>query len=305
MSNLNLLTTINLIEAQYGQRYLLDRTTILTYINVIQQMAFNKDLNCFLVWDSYITINQKLTFASAGYTSAINGDIGKTVVDGTSGATATLVSFNNTTKIWIVTPISGTILGTEHLTITTGTGAGTLSTAEGYIGPYTVTSATSPIRKILGVTSLTEQQILYPKDLFPWVISSLPGQGIDDYGFFANYVTSFDNDRYQWITGRIDNFNNTFTFLSAPNLTSSLYRMVYYRNPVDIVDEDDTAGNYIIPDRFRYSVVLKCVEALAENAEYGTDPYQVIMPILKQFWSTFMINNGKTPGDNYRSIGFI
>lgn len=304
MTNLNLISTIDLIEQQYGQRYLLERSTILMYINVIQQHAFNKDLDCFLVWDNYLTINKKFTFSSGGYTNAVSGDVGKTVVGTTSTATGTLVSYNNTTKIWIVTPVSGTFLSTEAITITTGTGAGTLSALENYKGPYTISSSTQPIRKILGVTTLTELQFLYPFNNYLPMQSSLVGMGVTDYGWYGNYTTSFDNDRYKWITGRIMNFENTFTFINNPDITANIYRIVYYKNPVDIIDEDDTAGNYIIPDRFRHSLVVTGVEALAENAMYNTDPMQKLQPILERFWATFLIPNGNMAQD-YKSEGFI
>lgn len=68
----------------------------------------------------------RLTFQAGGYTNAVQSDIGKTVTRGTS--TGILVSFDNTNRIWYVSP---TIYGTDTFsatgatTIGSGTGAGT------------------------------------------------------------------------------------------------------------------------------------------------------------------------------------
>ncbi len=63
----------------------------------------------------------QLTFG-ATYTSAVSGDLGKTVVQGAN--TGILLDYNNTAKIWWVRPVTGTIIA-GVTTITTGTGAGT------------------------------------------------------------------------------------------------------------------------------------------------------------------------------------
>ena len=69
----------------------------------------------------YNTAIYTLTFG-ATYTNAVSGDITKTVTDGTH--TATLLAYNNTTKLWQVRAISG-VLSVGAVTITGGTGAGT------------------------------------------------------------------------------------------------------------------------------------------------------------------------------------
>jgi hypothetical protein len=269
-------------------------------MNIIQQQAFDQDLEVFMVWDNYLTITRKFIFASGGYTSAISGDIGKVVVGTDSGATGVLISYNNTTKIWYVQVTSGAFNAAEAITITTGTGAGTTTSTSINL----VYEAPSNCRLVQGVTSLTDQQMLYPKSQWPGYVSSLPGQGVDDYGFFGNYVTSFDNDRYTWITGRINNLTNTFTFLSDPSETANTYRLVYYKNAPEITDEDDDT-NYIIPDINRQSLVMNGIGVLAENALYGGDPIQAMQPLLNMFWASIRGNNGPTPGVNYRSQGFI
>jgi hypothetical protein len=79
-----------------------------------------------LGWD-----NSSATYAGSGilllqfgstYTSAVSGDIGKTVVQGAN--TGTLLAYDNTNKYWWVRPVTGTIIA-GATTITSGTGAGT------------------------------------------------------------------------------------------------------------------------------------------------------------------------------------
>ena len=82
-----------------------------------------------------------LTIQSAGYTSPIASDLGKQVVGGTSGDIGVLVDYfvdeDGSTNIWVVrmnyagapTPTGTEFDASEALTITTGTGAGTLDAA--------------------------------------------------------------------------------------------------------------------------------------------------------------------------------
>jgi hypothetical protein len=80
----------------------------------------------------------QLTFAAGGYTDAVAGDIGTTVTGGTTGDTGRLISYNNTTRKWIIDPTdSGDTFDDDDEAITcTGTGAGTLS-AVGSSAPVT------------------------------------------------------------------------------------------------------------------------------------------------------------------------
>ncbi|MFA7301582.1 MAG: hypothetical protein WC069_04685 [Candidatus Shapirobacteria bacterium] len=71
-----------------------------------------------------------LTLASAGYTNAVAGDIGKVVTGGATGDTGKLLSYNNTTrKWWVRMDDSGDLFdnASEGLTIASGTGAGDMS----------------------------------------------------------------------------------------------------------------------------------------------------------------------------------
>lgn len=81
-------------------------------------------------WDgsTYTDGIRLLTFQASGYTSAIASDIGKVVTDGTD--TGILLDFDNThRKWWVRQDASDDNFPSGFITITSGTGAGTLSTA--------------------------------------------------------------------------------------------------------------------------------------------------------------------------------
>lgn len=71
-----------------------------------------------------------LTLSATGYTNAIAGDVGKTVVGGATGATGILTAYDNGTRVWTISGY-GSFMASEQLSITTGTGAGTLSSTFG------------------------------------------------------------------------------------------------------------------------------------------------------------------------------
>jgi hypothetical protein len=75
----------------------------------------------------------RLTLASAGYTNAVSGDIGKTVQNSGATATGTLLYFDNTSRTWLVRKGTGTFTNSEALTIATGTGAGTTASSNGVL----------------------------------------------------------------------------------------------------------------------------------------------------------------------------
>jgi hypothetical protein len=89
------------------------------------------------------TVIYKLNF-SGTYTNAVTGDIGKTVTNG-SGGTGILLDYDNTAKWWRVRQTASTFANSNALTITSGTGAGTLLASsavqtgeEGWSNAYTV-----------------------------------------------------------------------------------------------------------------------------------------------------------------------
>lgn len=48
---------LSLAQSEYGDRNQITPEQALAFANSIQQMAFNRDLDAFLVWDSYVTVN--------------------------------------------------------------------------------------------------------------------------------------------------------------------------------------------------------------------------------------------------------
>lgn len=66
----------------------------------------------------------EITFQASGYTNAVAGDIGKTVVAGATNGI--LLGYDNTTRRWIVRRGTGTTWS-GAVTITSGTGAGTIT----------------------------------------------------------------------------------------------------------------------------------------------------------------------------------
>ena len=83
--------------------------------------------SCYLklMYETYDATVQILRFQWAGYVPAVSGDVGKTVVGATTGATATLLEFDNVNRYWKIQVTGGTFNATEAISITAGTGAGT------------------------------------------------------------------------------------------------------------------------------------------------------------------------------------
>lgn len=77
----------------------------------------------------YNTVIYKLTLQSSGYVNAVAGDIGKVVHDGGSTHTGTLLAYNNTTRVWWIRAVLSVFADADVLTITSGTGQGTIITS--------------------------------------------------------------------------------------------------------------------------------------------------------------------------------
>jgi len=93
---------------------------------VATEVAAATDNDCNRADQTYFI----LSFASDGYTNAAVGDIGKTVVGTTTSDSGTLLAYNNTTRQWLIEEDADTDDfddSDEGITITTGTGAGTLN----------------------------------------------------------------------------------------------------------------------------------------------------------------------------------
>lgn len=219
---------------------------IVLIMDAVQKLAFDENMKAFQVWDETLTTYDVLTFG-ATYTNAIVGDIGKTVVGTTSGSTGILISYNNTTKEWVVSTTEDFTDG-EAITITTGTGAGTTDAdypQAGYVGPYAF--PTSPaVRKFLGVTTVTDRAMLG--------IDPVYTSDADDYGL---YLDSFMASR-MFKPGRPDEVGLTFTFAESPT-HGTAYRWIYWREApaiAGISTQDD--ANLLIPARYHFNFVQAC-----------------------------------------------
>jgi len=270
-------------------RFKLHPANIIVLMDAAQRMAFDIDLQQFLYWGATLTPKYYLEFLSSGYTNAVVGDVGDTVVGGTSGATGTLDSYDNTTRKWLLATSDDWTDG-EAVTITGGTGAGTLiasSAQTGYKGPYTYPT-TVPVRKLWGVTAETDLRI-FGAD----TTSQYP---MDDFDFVP--LTYDPTKLFQM--GRKDDIGATFTFINEPALPASeiVYRWVYWRNPPTIADTS-TASTFIIPAAYHMNFVNAAIKLaqLSINGE-DVDP-QVIKALYKPWWDTLV--NRYTPMGNARN----
>jgi len=148
-----LLPQIEEVAHEYGQNKC-------TMPVIIQAMAVVGDTNPSVVQEALLgdaikimTDSQpyiQLSFAAGGYTDVLAGDVGRIVTGGVTGDTGRLISYSNITRKWIIAPVnSGDEFDDddEAVTITGGTGAGTLSSAGEDI---VVTSLVDDIRYVSG-----------------------------------------------------------------------------------------------------------------------------------------------------------
>lgn len=257
-------------------RFKLHPANIIVLMDAAQRYAFDNDLQQFQYWGATLSPKYYIEFLSTGYTSAIAGDVGKTVVGTTSGSEGVLVSYDNTTRKWLLTTSEDFTDG-EAITITTGTGAGTLIASgaqTGYVGPYTYPTAV-PVRKLWGVTAETDLRI-YGAD----TTEQYP---MNDFDFIP---AKFDPKKL-FQPGRKNDIDATFTFISEPALPASevVYRWVYWRNPPTISDTS-TASTFVIPAAYHMNFVNAAIKLaqLSINGE-DVDP-QVIRAIYKPWWDT-------------------
>jgi hypothetical protein len=261
---------------------------IVLIMDAVQKLAFDENMKAFQVWDEALTTYDTLTFG-ATYTNAVVGDIGKTVVGTTSGATGVLISYDNTAKEWVISTTEDFADG-EAVTITTGTGAGTTDAdtpQTGYIGPYTF--PTSPaVRKFLGVTSLTEGQIFGTEPIYT--------TDLDDYGIHLNdYMSS-----RVYVGGRPNEIDGAFTFAAAPEHATE-YRWVYWREApsiAGIASGDD--ANLLIPARYHFNFVqacIKCARMTISGESFGRED---IEKDLGPWWNT--LRKTYTPNGKARNL---
>jgi hypothetical protein len=249
-------------------RYKLSPEQVVLIIDATQKLAFDNDSKMFLVWSTF-TPHFNITFSASGYTSAVTGDIGKTVVGATSGATGVLVSYNNTTRVWKVTNTNQIeFTDGEAVTITTGTGAGTVSDFAGYTGPYNAPTS-PPTRKIWGITRETDNRIFGNDEN-------------NDYDFASN---NFDPSTF-FEQAREDNLNRTITLIVEPTV-NAVYRWVYYRDAetiTDILPASDT--KLLIPSRYHLQFINAC-KKMADIVIFGEDlDPQDVKALLGGWWES-------------------
>jgi hypothetical protein len=278
-----------LAQVNRSLRFKLHPDNIIVLIDAAQRYAFDQDLSQFLYWGATLTPKYYIEFLASGYTSAIVGDVGKTVVGGTSGATGTLVSYNNTTRKWLLTT-SSTWTNGEAVTITTGTGAGSLiatAAQTGYVGPYSYPT-TVPVRKLWGVTAEPDTRI-FGSD----TTTQFP---MNDFDF----VPRTYNPKQIFKPARWSDIDGTYTFIDAPALpsTTNSYRWVYWRNPEAITGTSDNS-KVLIPAAYHIhfiNAIIKLAQ-LSINGE-DVDP-KVMEAIFKPWWNT--LNQVYTPMGNRRN----
>ncbi len=251
---------------------------IIVIMDAVQRMAFDYNAQAFLVWTETLTPQFVLTFASGGYTSAIAGDLGKTVVGSSSGATGVLISYDNTAKTWNVTSSNDTAFtDSEAVTITTGTGAGTLDSEDaftGFLGPYDAPTD-PPCRKIWGVTTETDARIFGTSD----DLTQFPMEDFDFQDRNFNPGSLFK-------AGREDNIAKQFTFVQKPALPStSDYRWVYWRDPPTIDGISDET-QLVLPATYHLSFVNACIKLAQMNISGEDVDPKALTAFFQTWWNT-------------------
>lgn len=261
-------------------RFKLHPDQIILIMDAAQRMAFDHNCHAFLVWTESFTPYALLSFTS-GYTNAVTADVGKTVVGGTSGATGLLVSYDNDAETWVVDLTDDAIPfeDGEAVTITTGTGAGTLGATDGegvsgYLGPYAAPTD-PPCRKIWGITTETDGRFFGTDESLR--------TPMDDFDFVGRTF----NPKNVFKPGREDNLNKTFTFAQAPTIGVT-YRWVYWRDAPTISTSDDMADEtkILIPAAFHMNYVNACIK-LAQISLFGEDvDPETIRAFFGPWWDT-------------------
>jgi len=181
----------------FAQKMRISKSDILTYLNIAQKWAFNKDLEAFKKYVTLVTTSPTLDYSFAG------------------------------------------------LAI--------------------------PVRKLIGVTNRTDAQLF----------------GTDESAVTPDYDyglgRDFSDPRTENMPGIIDPFGQTWTFIEDPGTTTTTYRWIYYRNPIDLTGETDNT-NLIIPEQYH----LDLVQATSKICDFFS--YQEsftnkdIEPYFKRFW---------------------
>ena len=251
-------------------RFKLRTEQIIVIIDSVQKLAFDNDMVPFKYWDATQQIYLQIEFASAGYTNAVAGDIGLAVVGGTSGTSGTLISYDNTTRVWVVDAgDDDDYTAGEAITITAGTGAGDLLAADHqsqYRGPYAFPTDV-PVRKMIGMTTYTDPQRFGTEPF------------INDYGF-GKYRY---NERQFYQPATIDIFGKTLTLVNEPGRVDT-YRWVYFRNSETITDITADDDLLLIPDAFHPNFLQACIKQANISTEDGEFTRADIIKYFGDWW---------------------
>ncbi len=276
-------------------RFKLNEAQIILLLNQTHKLACDQDILTFRFWDNFLTTHQEILFDSVGYVNAIAGDIGLAVVGTNSGSTGTLISFDNTERIWVI-ETTEVFEGGEPITITTGTGAGSLITdstfQQGHLGPYDW-PISPPVRSMNGVSNVTDQQIFGQRKDF-----ILPDEGLnisnnsfrlrDDYGIIFDEF----NERNFYLPARIDQFARTLTLINRPGLDETP-RWIYFRQPETITDILTDDSNVLIPETYHMNWVQCLIEAAQVTTKNQVFTREHVEGHFAEWWET--MKEGYTP----------
>jgi hypothetical protein len=249
-------------------RYKLSPEQVILIIDATQKLAFDNDSKMFLVWSTF-TPYFEIVFNSSGYSNAVDGDIGKTIVGADSGATGTVISYNNTTRTVVVNITNGIeFTPDEQATIQTGSGEGTVDTFQGHLGPYSAPTS-PPTRKIWGITRETDNRIFGNDET-------------NDYDFASN---NFDSSTF-FEQAREDNLNRTITLIQRPTM-NAVYRWVYYRDAETITDTLTASDSkLLVPSRYHLQFINAC-KKMADIVIFGEDlDPQDVKALLGGWWES-------------------
>jgi hypothetical protein len=255
-------------------RFKLVPDQIVLIIDSVQKLAFDNDMVPFKYWDATQQIYIEIEFASAGYTDAVVTDIGLPVVGAVSGTTGTLISYDNTTRKWVVDAgDDDDYTAGEAITITGGTGAGDLLAVDhqaNYKGPYAFPTAV-PVRKMIGMTTYQDTRIFGVEVVY--------AHEVYDYGLWLNQF----NERTFYKSARIDPFAKTLTLIDEPGRVDT-YRWVYFRNPETITDLDNDDDKLLIPDAFHMNLIQACISQANVSTEDGESTRATIIKHFGDWW---------------------
>lgn len=283
---------------QNNGRFKLTQAQIVLLIDSVQKLAFDYDMIGFKYWEATQQIYVEICFESAGYTPAISSDIGKSVIGVDSDVFGDLISYDNTTRKWVVN-IGDTdnFTAGEAIVISSGTGAGTLlstSHQSNYKGPYAFPT-TVPVRKMIGMTTNSDARIFGTEAVYL--------DDLNDYGMVLNEY----NERQFYKAARLDIFAKTLTLINEPSRNSDdVYRWVYFRRPETITDLLLDDSKMLIPDEYHQNFVQACIEQQNVSTEDGKAAREHIEYHFTDWWQR--VRKAYTPmgkNSNQRNEGDI